>query len=294
MFSKKDLTNIEGIMMLYAVKQQSSKRNAARYLNVSLDTLDKYIRILEGEVGVQVLIATERGCRLTAQGEKILQSVECIKKCLENINEIKMSEKDMRGEVSIVYDLNVRGIIYTRALQDLYKEYSEITLCVDNVIGTPNMQDICYDICLSYEIPQGDDLVVIASREIPCKFFATEAYLQANSYPKDMKDLFENHHLILMKERWKDVIDLTDYKSEKYKGISFTNNESVVNDVAVNGGGIGMMPYYPDKMEKKLICLDYLDCHTTNTLYLVSHKTRKDIPKVRAVLNYYKNMIEQL
>ena len=46
MFGKKDLTNIEGIMMLYAVKTYASKRHAARYLNVSLDTLDKYILIL--------------------------------------------------------------------------------------------------------------------------------------------------------------------------------------------------------------------------------------------------------
>ena len=68
----------------------------------------------------------------------------------------------------------------------------------------------------------------------------------------------------------------------------------MVNDVAVNGGGIGMMPFYSDKMEERLVCLDYLDCPTNNKLYLVSHKSRKDIPKVRVVLNYYKKMIESL
>ncbi|MBQ8464658.1 MAG: LysR family transcriptional regulator [Alphaproteobacteria bacterium] len=294
MFSKKDLTNIEGVIMLYAVRLQTSKRNAAKYLNVSLDTLDKYIRILEEEIGVQVLTTSEKGCSLTAQGEKVVENIKYIKQCLDNLYTIKVSESDMKGEVHIVYDLNVRGLICAKAVQELYQQYPEITLCVDNVIGPPNMADIRYDISLSYEIPEGDDLVVIASRNIPCKFFATQEYLNINSYPKDLNDLVKNHHLIIVRNKWKDMSNMTHYKSKFCKGISFTNNESMVNDVAVNGGGIGMMPFYSDKMEERLVCLDYLDCPTNNKLYLVSHKSRKDIPKVRVVLNYYKKMIESL
>ena len=294
MFSKKDLTNIEGIMMLYAIKLQASKRNAAKYLNVSLDTLDKYIHILEEEIGVQVLIATGKGCNLTVQGEKIIQNIKYIQKCLDNIYELKVAEEKMKGEVHIVYDLNVHKAVCAKAIQDLYQQYPDIIICIDNVIGQPNMEDIRYDISLSYEIPKGDDLVVIASREIPCKFFATKEYLKTNSYPKDLYDLIKNHHLILMKNKWVDVSNQTYYKSKFCKGISFTNNEAVINDIVVNSGGIGMMPFYSAKIEKRLICLDYLDCPTNNTLYLVSHKSRKDIPKVRAVLDYYKKMIEKL
>ena len=36
MFSKKDLMNMEGIMMLHAIKKSSGKRNAAKFLNTSL------------------------------------------------------------------------------------------------------------------------------------------------------------------------------------------------------------------------------------------------------------------
>jgi DNA-binding transcriptional LysR family regulator len=108
MFSKKDLTNIEGLMMLYAVKTYVSKRHAAKSLNVSLDTMDKYLHILEDELGVKILTASGRGCFLTPQGEKIIKSVDIIKKGIENLYLIKNSETEIKGEVRVAYDLNVK------------------------------------------------------------------------------------------------------------------------------------------------------------------------------------------
>ena len=66
------------------------------------------------------------------------------------------------------------------------------------------------------------------------------------------------------------------------------------NNVTVNGGGIGVMPYYFNKIEKNLICLDNIECKITNTLYLTSPKNRKDVPKVKAIINYYKDLISNL
>ena len=64
MFSKKDLMNMEGIMMLHAIKKSSGKRNAAKFLNTSIDTLNKYLNNLESELGVKLVASDEKGCKI--------------------------------------------------------------------------------------------------------------------------------------------------------------------------------------------------------------------------------------
>lgn len=294
MFGKKDLTNIEGIMMLYAVKTYASKRHAARYLNVSLDTLDKYIRMLEAEVGVKLLITTGRGCFLTSQGDEVLRNIEQIQKCIQNIYDIKMMETGVKGEVKVAYDLNVRINYHTHILKYLFRKYPEIELSIDNISGIPDMNRAEYDIYLSYEIPKGENLVIISSKKVPFKFFATQKYLDENHNPTSIEDLINNHYLILRKDIWKRVSQEESIYQKPHKGVVLTNSAFVVNDIASKGYGIGIMPYYFDKYYKELVCLHNLECHTENTLYLISHKNRKDIPKVRVVLNFYKEMIQNL
>ena len=294
MFSKKDLTTIEGIMMLNAVSEHSSKRLAAKYLNVSLDTLDKYLHMLEGELGTKLLIATGRGCALTKSGTQILKNIIPLKKCISNIYLLKEVDAHICGEVNVVYDVSVRGNFPSSCIRNLFKNYPEITLRIESMSGTPDMSLITHDICLSYQIPKGEDLVVICSRQIPCKFFASAEYLKLYSPPRTLQDLILNHRLILRQDNWNELNYFAQLDEKQCRGVSLTNSAFVVSDVAANGGGIGVMPYYQNKIENRLICLDNLECPTSNTLYLVSHKTRKDIPKVRAVLNYYKEIIDNL
>ena len=292
MFSKKDFTKIEGIMMLHALKMHMSKRNAAKYLGVSLDTMDKYIRILEEELEVKLVISGSRGCLLTLAGEELVRKTEVIKQCLRELDTLGVLKSKPKGIVYVAYDQQVRGNINARPLKLFFSKYPEITLSLDSFCSQPNIKDECYDVCLSYDMPRNDGLVVIYSREIPCKFFASKEYLKFHSVPENMEDLLENHRLILCKSNWNGISEYA--KQFHCKGISFTNSSFVVNDVAVNGGGIAVMPYYSHKLQQGLVCLDNLQCNTVKTIYLISHKERKDIPKVRAVLDYYKEMLMNL
>lgn len=294
MFSKKDLTNIEGIMMLSAIKAHCSKRHAAKDLNVSLDTMDKYLHILEDEFGAKLLTTSGRGCFLTPQGEKILQNADLLKKCMENLYHMKDMETETKGEVKIAYDLNVRINYHTEIIKYLFRKYPEIELNIDNISGCPDMKNAEYDIYLSYSVPEGDDLVIITRKQVPFKFFATQKYIEENKFPHSIDDLLKHHYLILRKDMWKKISSGGQVELKQQKGLVLTNSAFVVNDIAANGYGIGVMPYYFKKLSKDLVCLDNIECHVVNTLYLISHKNRKDIPKVRVVLNFYKEMLKNL
>lgn len=294
MFSKKDLTNIEGIMMLAAIKTHNSKRHAAKDLNVSLDTMDKYLRILEEEFGSKLLKTSGRGCFLTPQGEKILHNADPLKKCIENLYQIKNIEAETKGEVKVAYDLNVKATYHTEILKYLFSKYPEIDLCIDNISRRPDMENAEYDIYLSYDIPEGEDLVIISSKQVPFKFFATQKYIEQNNFPQNLEDLLNHHYLILRKDMWQKLSQNGTTYIKPQKRIVLTNSAFVVNDIAVNGYGIGIMPYYFKNLYKELVCLNNIECKTENTLYLISHKNRKDIPKVRVVLDFYKKMLKNL
>ena len=292
MFDKRDLLNIEAAMILYAVKTMDSKRNVSRRVNMSLDTIAKYIGNLEAELGSKLVITSGRGCTLTTAGEMVVFQAALIEKCLQNIYKLKIADRKIQGNIYIAYDQRMNTYLHSKAIKEISKSYPDITLCIDNCNGLPDVRNSKYDICLSYEQPKSKDLVKITSWEIPCKFFATPEYLKMHSCPKDITDLVNNHHLIVRKEDWYKLKEnLVGIKS---KGILFTNNMVIIDDVTASGSGIGIMPYYFHKVGKKLVSLDNIDCQITNTLYLISPQNRKDIPKVKAIINYYQDLISNL
>ena len=75
MLSKKDLLNLEGLFMLYAVKISDGKVMAAKNMNTSIDTLNKYLEILEHEMGSSLISVNDRRCSLTHYGEKVFLAV---------------------------------------------------------------------------------------------------------------------------------------------------------------------------------------------------------------------------
>jgi len=293
MLSKRDLMNMEGIMMLYAIKQNAGKREAARHLNTSIDTLNKYLNNLEDELGVKLVTPTEKGCILTEKGEQVVEVAHIIKKSLQQAYAVVPQETDIRGEVRIAYESDARSNMYV-FLGDFLAEHPDLTLFIDTIDDVPDMSKLSYDICMGYNIPRGDDLVIIYSKEISFGFFAASEYLAKHSYPQDINDLLMNHRLLIKNGGWWQTSEGKKMIQNAKKGVCFSNSTFVVNDLAISGSGIAVMPMNFVRGGHGMVCLDNIPCDATATLYLISHRTVKDIPKVRVTLDYYKSLIEKL
>lgn len=293
MFSKRDLMNMEGIMMLHAIKRSAGKRNAAKFLNTSIDTLNKYLNNLETELGVKLVVSDEKGCTLTEKGERVVEIADIMKKNLQQAYAVVPSEKDVKGEVRIAYDRDARSNMYVY-LGDLLTQYPDISLYIDTFDKAPDMSKMAYDICMSYDIPKGDDIVVIYSRKISFGFFASSEYLQKHSYPQDVDDLLNNHRLLVKDDGWWKTTEGKKVLQNSKKGICFSNSTFVINDLAISGSGVAIMPTNFVRGGHGMVCLDNIPCNVEATIYLVSHRTIKDIPKIRVVLDHYKQMLENL
>lgn len=288
------MTRLEGLMILSALKLYPSKRESAKYLNLSLETQDKYLYMLEAELGEKLVISNSRGSYLTKQGELIAQNAELLKKCLEEIYAIKSEASAAKNEVKIAHDVNICGNLHIKVLDILLRKYPDIRVSIENCSGAPDIIKTSYDISLSGEMPKEKDLELIAAREIPCKFFASQAYLKKYSYPQNLEDLISNHRLIMRKDNWASLSVKNKWQNNHKCKVSFINNVLLLRDMALHNAAICLIPYYQGKNEKNLISLDNLDCKAVNPLYLVSPKSRKNMPNVQLILNHYKKMINKL
>ena len=293
MFSKKDLMNMEGIMMLHAIKKSYGKRNAAKFLNTSIDTLNKYVNNLESELGVKLVASDEKGCTLTPKGEKVVAIADVLKQHLQQAYAIVPSETNVKGEVRIAYERDARSNMYV-CLEELLEQSPDLSLFIDTFDKAPDMHKMAYDICMSYTVPKGEDLVVVYSRKVKFGFFASSEYLAKHSYPQDLNDLLKNHRLLVKNEGWWQTPEAKKLQQKAEKGICFSNSTFVVNDLAISGSGIAIMPLNFVRGGHGMVCLDNIPCSAEATIYLITHRTIKDIPKIRTVLNYYKKMLEAL
>ncbi len=297
MFNKKDVMNLEGLMILSAIKKNAAKNEAAKDLNTSVDTLNKYLKNLEAELGTKLVSTSCRGCFLTRDGENLAALANQLKAYMQSIYSSvnkNISSQVIRGEVKIAYDRNIREHIKMLEVQEFYDAYPFLSITIDTYDKVPEIGKLGYDIGLSYDIPSGNDVVVIASTERNFAFFASAEYLRHHSYPKNLDDLLENHRLIVRDDMRSWFKNFDKLVQNTRKGLCKTNNVQLVNELVSGGAGVAILPIHVAKQMAGLVCLEHLKCEALATIYLTSQRVIKDIPKVRLALDYYKKRLSEL
>ncbi len=291
MITKKDLNNLEGLFLLTAVAQTSGKRQAAQALNTSVDTINKYLSDFENEMGTKLLNTNSRGSNLTPNGKKMLEHAHKIKMILENIYSERPSKTEIKGQVRVGIMLDISSVLLIDGLNDLFAHYPELTIV--SISNNENLNgDMSYEVGLAFEKPTRNDNVILYTKELKYGFFASAEYLARYGYPVDFEDMLNNFRLIVKvdnngnPDRFKDLFN-------RAKHISYVGNTSfAINEVIRHGGGIGVLPLH--FKDQGFVCLDNIPCDISMTIYLFSTLALKDVPRVRTVINYYKELLDKL
>ena len=290
----KDINILQAICYLKIIEKYAGKKQAAQKFGVSLDTLNKYIDNLEQELGYKVLSSNVRGSYLTPRGKELLKKSEIIEGVLDNIKSNIEDKKEISGEVRISISSIAASGIFSKDLQYFCEHYPQIKLLqyINSEEGRKTVPLSDFDIMISPHIPADSDSVVILSKKVELGFFASPQYISKYGYPRDMEDLTANHRLInkigyeKYIEGWEDVL-------KKSKSNNFATNVSYyMYEVLKNGLGIGIMPLR--FKQEGMLYLDHLPCRSNISLHLITHQRSKDIAKNRVVLNYYKDLLQEL
>lgn len=290
----KDINLLQAICYLQIIEKYAGKKQAAQRFGVSIDTLNKYIDNLEQELGYKVLSSNVRGSFLTPRGKELLKKSAIIESVLDDVKSNAEEGKEIAGEVRVAISSIAASALFSKDLVSFQEQYPQIKLLhlIRNEDGQNAVPFSDVDIAISLSLPTDSDSVVICSKKIEFGFFAAPQYISKYGCPQNMEDLIANHQIVnkigyeKYIEGWADVL-------KKAKSNNFATNVSYyMYEVLKNGLGIGIMPLR--FKQEGMFYLEHLPCESNISLHLITHLGCKDIPKNRAVLNYYKDLLQEL
>lgn len=283
---------MESLFLLAAIEKYEGKRKASMALSTSVDTINKYIENFEEELGSKLLSTSSRGSMLTSTGLKLIKKVNKIKEILDSIYSEVPTSDDVGGDVRVCTTLGINAYFMPNDLGAFFDEFPNIHLITGTFNKPSELKDVEYDIGITYDELPSNDVVLIHTTEVECGLFASSEYLAQYGYPKDVNDMLENYRIVNREgsqsyiKEWKEMI-----KRAKHICYTSNNNFSIV-EVIKKGAGIGLIPMGFTK--EGLVCLDNIKCDVKYKFYLFAKRASKDIPRVRNVIDYYRDLLNRM
>ena len=247
---------------------------------------------MEEEFAHKLLVSNGRSLSLTMYGKTLVQQAREIENVFKQIYNEQAPKENLKGDVLVNMPLSVSTNLLPKNIDDLFTAYPDINLITRTYIDNTDFSSMDADIGLTFLTPTNSEAVILYQREIPCGYFASPEYLAKHGYPKDFDDLLNNHWLITrvqlqnFLQEWRAVI-------KKAKHVRYvTNSTYAATEIVRYGGGVAIMPMRFAK--EGFVCLDNLKCKKFPTIYLVANQKSKDVSRVRAVIDFYKKLIDEM
>ena len=290
MLTKKEILKLEGLLYLYALSKAPSKREVCRNLNVSADTLNKYLNFLQQELGTRFINSDGRGTALTPEGRHLIELSENIIKTIRSVGNYANEASAYKGTVRLCMTDAIADYFGPDNIFEFMQLYPDIKLESTITNKLPDMETLETDIFIGYRPHTDPDTVIIAHKQVHCRLFAAKRYLSLYGMPQSLDDLLENHRLLdklehsLYVPQWKEITDKASHVV--YRTNSIFQFRHYLNE----GVGIGICPTIYGN--NKLYPITSVDFEFDIDVFLMAHKDTKDMPRIRVMLDYLKELLE--
>lgn len=284
-----DLVNLEGIFALRAIYICGGKKKAAEALSSSIDTINKHVKLLEENLNTKLIIDSKTGTFLTPEGTRVLECMNSLDILWDKLRQEKENKKDVSGTVTIGLGMGISTYFFPEEIMNLFDKYPNLKLNILQMEEQPKGATTNYDITLSYSPFESGDMIPVYKKELKCGYFVSARYLAKYGYPKDFADMIANHRMVSKK-------NVMSYNASYRKSLNSGAKIRLMSDLSnillysvQYGAGICVAPL--KFKEGGAVCLDNIPCDTVFTVYLSAHRMVKDTPRVRAVIDYCKDVI---
>jgi DNA-binding transcriptional LysR family regulator len=286
------MTNIdwEDLRIFLTAARAASFSAAADNGPENQSTISRRMLNLEVQLGVTLFNRTSRGISLTSAGSSILNLVEDIAREVRAIEARASQEMDLSGVIRLWVSEGVGGYWLPPRMKDFHRRYPGITVDVQCTSDPAPLDGSEADIALSWHRPELPDAVVLSEGTMVLRPAASNDYLQEHGTPRKLQDLL-GHRLCSNKAfpkdgDWKVWADLI----QKSVNVSFLTNSSLaLGQATLNGLGISLQPIGLQIQQPMLRFLDIDGYSTALRFWLSCHRRSKDIPRIRAFINYIKS-----
>ena len=293
MITKRSLQNLSALMMLLAVDRYQSKRKVAECINTSIDTVNKYLRNLEQNLGQQLIVNSTNGCRLTMRAKNIVEKLQNVYDILDQISNQRQDDCSCKGDVSICLPLGASTNLLPHDIGSFFDKYPEIRITSLTTAEASNYEEIGADLAIVFGFDgSSQHYSLLYQKTVEIGLYASSNYLDKHGYPKDMEDLLKNHRIASHIESYRYIPGWGDVLTKAAHCTFSSNSHYSVYEAIRHGLGIGIMPLKEDVSE--LVNLDNLKFDFSQTLYLIVNNNTRNIPRVRAVAEYYRHLMNDI
>lgn len=277
------------------VARAGSFVGAKEALGVSQPTIGRRIEEFEAEVNTKIFIRTTQGVTLTPAGRRLFIIAERMETLARAVKIEATDDANLSGLIRCTVSDGIGGYWLPLMLEKFHTAHPHITVAV-NVCNTSEVPDLSRreaDITVVYQLPTDPDVCVLAEDVAIGMPMASKDYLDKYGKPTSFEELLDhrfcahNIHFSAMGP-WAHLAGLL----QRHQKIVYRSNSSLAVCQAVRRGlGISYMPIGVMDREPDLVFFDLDGYAPKMPFWLVCHRDVKDIPSVRAMVNYIKEAL---
>jgi len=243
------MDKLSALFAFTKVAELSSFAAAARDLGVTRAQVNRQVINLEDQLGVQLLHRTTRSVTLTSAGDTYFKRCRVLLRDLQEADyEVQQEHVEPRGELRInaPHSFGVRQL--TPALLEFHRRYPRVAvqLSLSDQFVDPMSEgiDLTLRIAARRELPS---LISHEIVEVRRAVFASPAFLEQHgvpSHPRDLAALPCLHYGNLPSGNTWRLESESEQLDVRVNGILCANNADVLNEAAVAGKGIALLPLF--------------------------------------------------
>lgn len=289
---KKDVMMLRDLLCFAETAKEGQVNEAARKNGMKQSNMSKVIKDLERGLDTKLFNRVHQGMRLTETGREVFEISCGIEHILYQIRNFSAFAHQVSGDLRLWTSDGIGAAYISACLPGFYAQYPDVHLEIQYSLETPQtIHDI--DMAIVYEKPTQTDAVVIYENALRFRLYASKLYLARYGVPQTLDDLAENHKICTRSNfiRWPEWSKFLN----KAKHIAATTNSSqMLLSIIKEGVGVGLIPTCIAQKEPDLFELKKIGFEIEHPFWVISHKDTKDLPKVRALLDYIRSATGKL
>jgi DNA-binding transcriptional LysR family regulator len=274
------------LRLFLEVARAKSFNNAAKQLNLSHPTVARRVRRLEHQMGVQLLLSTERGIKLTPRGQELARALGEWDEYLYAITTgVQEDTRNAEATVRVSITNGLNALFLVPNMQDFSDKNPNIHLHTKSILSLNDVRENETDMMLAFAPPDSrSDLVVERLGNIHYGPVASKKYVAMYGLPRqdNLKD-----HRFLQSYLYESNPDIWgDWNNLVAKGrISHYCDDTFVYGIMIKLDlGIGLTGIYAS-VERDAVPLD-LGVLISVPLYGIALRERLRSPPVRIVFEW--------
>jgi DNA-binding transcriptional LysR family regulator len=267
--------------------------STARRMAVAHTTVLRRIAALEKSLDRKLFKRSDTGMLLTDAGLELLDYAETMERAAHAIANHAGERHQPAGSVRVAMMEGMVSTFFVPRTINFQISHPGIVIELVTMLQIANLSKREADISISFVRPTGARLVTRRVSGCSIHLYAADSYLAKHGRPKSVTDLGKHHFvdyiddiIFLPQLRWfRDSVD--------QKCVVFRSSSPMAQLAAVRSGiGIGM---FPDYMVERTGLTPILPEQVSDQreLWLTTHQDLRNVPRVRAVFDYMKELFVQ-